>query len=170
MRWGPILVVVFSLVVVPETDASTIVFDALNASLNTGSLAGTQFPVNFSYDDSQVLPVGDSYVSLITFDFTLLGVPFNRSETFQGGQAIFHDGVIKNVTASYQVILPPNSPVRNITFGFGSLGGIGYIDLSGNSGTGTFTFASQTVPEPCSTLLLALPILGILAGLLCQSR
>jgi hypothetical protein len=38
------------------------VFHALNASPTTGSLARTQFLVTFSYDASQVLPVGDSYV------------------------------------------------------------------------------------------------------------
>jgi hypothetical protein len=53
-----------------------------------GSLAGTAFSVSFSYDAGQVLPVGDSFVLLTTFDFVLLGVPFNRAEIFQGGRLI----------------------------------------------------------------------------------
>jgi len=116
-----------------------VVFRQLNASLDTGSLAGTTFPVSFSYDSSQVSPSGDSYVQLTSFDFTLLGVQFTRNDIFQGGQAIFHDGVLNNVTASFQVILPPNSPVSNITFGFGGPGVIGYADLQNQFGDGSFT-------------------------------
>jgi len=124
---------------------SELVTSTLNASLNTGSLAGTTFTVSFSYDSSQVSPVGDSYVQLNSFDFTLLGVPFSRQDIFQGGQAIFQDGTLHNVTASFQVILPPNSPVQNITFGFGGPGVIGYIDLRGQFGMGSFTFGPMKV-------------------------
>jgi rhamnogalacturonan endolyase len=127
-----------------ELPAAGIVTQTLNASLTDGSLEGTTFPVTFSYDASQVSPTGESYVPLLRFDFTLLGVPFTRDEIFQGGQAIFQDGVLQNVTASYQVILPPNSPVRNITFGFGDPGSIGYIDLDGQFGNGSFTISGQT--------------------------
>jgi hypothetical protein len=127
---------------------------ALNASLESGSLTGTAFPVTFSYDSNQVNPVGESFVTLVSFDFVLLGVPFTRDDIFQGGQAIFENGVIENVTASFQVILPPNSPVNNITFGFGGPGVIGYIDLNNQFGSGTFAFTSP-VPEPSSFPLLA---------------
>jgi hypothetical protein len=94
------------------------------------------FPVTFSYDSDEVNPVGESFVPLESFDFVLLGVPFTRNDIFQGGQAIFGDGVIENVTASFQVILPPSSPVNNITFGFGGPGVIGYIDLNNQPGSG----------------------------------
>ena len=56
--------------------AQNIVFGSFNASLDTGSLAGTIFPV----------------------------IPRRGLE---------------NVTDSFQVLLPPHSPVKNITFGFG---------------------------------------------------
>jgi hypothetical protein len=120
-----------------------IVYGTLNASLDTGSLAGTEFCVLFSYDANQVLPVGESFVTLNSFDFTLLGVPFTRNGIFQGGQVIFRDGVPQNVTASFQVFLPPGSPVTNITFGFGESLGIAYIDLNGAFGSGSFSF------QPC---------------------
>src|SRR5262245_48043697 len=58
----------------------------LAASLDTGSLAGTKFPVSFSYDASQVTATGDSFISLTSFDFTLRGVQFTRRDIFQGGQ------------------------------------------------------------------------------------
>jgi hypothetical protein len=112
----------------------------LDASLDDGSLAGTTFQVAFSYDADQVANVGDSYVELLSFDFTLLGATFSRDWIFQGGQAIFHDGVIQDVTASFQVFLPPNAPVKNITFGFGGDGVIGYEDLANQFGSGSFTF------------------------------
>lgn len=72
--------------------ASPIVTSTLDASLDIGSLAGVTFPVSFSYDAGQVQPVGDSFISLISFDFVLLGVPFNRSEILQGGQGFFATG------------------------------------------------------------------------------
>jgi hypothetical protein len=125
--------------------AENIVFGTLNASLDDGSLAGTTFQVMFSYDADQVTDTGDSYVPLNSFDFTLLGVPFTRNDIFQGGQVIFHDGVFQDVTASFQVILPPNSPVQNITFGFGGAGVIGYIDLNGQFGSGSFYVACNTL-------------------------
>jgi hypothetical protein len=89
-----------------------------------------------------VAQVGKSYVFLQSFDFTLPGVPFTRKDIFQGGQVIFENGVFENVTASFQVILPPNSPVNNITFGFGGPGVIGYINLENQFGTGSFTIQS----------------------------
>jgi hypothetical protein len=128
--------------------AEDIVFGTLNASLDDGSLAGVTFSVSFSYDQDQVQPVGESYVTLDSFDFTLLDVRFTRDDIFQGGQVIFEDGVPSNVTASFQVRLPDGSPVKNITFGFGSPGGIAYIDLDDQYGSGSFTFASDSLSPP----------------------
>jgi hypothetical protein len=127
---------------VSRADAQNVAYGILDASLDDGSLAGTTFQVAFSYDADQVADVGESYVELLSFDFTLLGTTFSRDWIFQGGQAIFQDGVIQNVTASFQVFMPPDSPVSNITFGFGGDGVIGYIDLDGQFGTGSFTFES----------------------------
>jgi hypothetical protein len=45
------------------------------------------------------------------------------------------------------VRLPPNSPVQNITFGFGDSGVIGYIDLDGQYGNGSFTFSGPMTPS-----------------------
>ena len=115
------------------------------SALSTGSLVGVSFPVSFSYDAGQANPVGDSFITLNSIDFTLLGVAFDKANILQGGQVILHNGVSENVTASFQgPPLPPNSPVENITFGFGGPGVIGYIDLQGQFGNGSFTF----VPEP----------------------
>ena len=144
-------------------NAVPIVNSTLNASLDTGSLAGVKFPVSFSYDAGLVQPVGDSYVNLLSFDFVLLGVPFNRSEIFQGGQAMFHDGILENVTASYQVTLPPMSPVANITFGFGGPGVIGYVDLKGQFGLGSFSFGPP-VPEPSTLVSVALSLAVLICG------
>jgi len=143
--------------------AATIVFQTFQSSLDTGTLAGTSFPVLFSYDASLVNPTGDSFIQLNSFDFTLEGVHFTRSDIFQGGQVIFHNAVLNNVTASFQVVLPPNAPVRNITFGFGGPGVIGYIDLAGNFGNGSFTF----VPEASTA---AFSCLGVVLGLALARR
>jgi hypothetical protein len=140
--------------------AATIVPGSLSAVLDTGSLAGLGFPVSFSYDSSQVSPVGQSFVSLAAINFTLLGVPFDRSNILQGGQVIFLNGTLENLTASFQgPPLPPHSPVENITFGFGGPGVIGYIDLNGQFGDGTFTF--NAVPEPGTAVVMLLALLWL---------
>jgi hypothetical protein len=135
----------FVLVAATPVRAEDIVFGTLNASLDDGSLAGITFSVSFSYDQDQVAPVGESYVTLASFDFTLLDVQFTRDDIFQGGQVIFENGVPSNVTASFQVRLPEGSPVKNITFGFGSAGGIAYIDLDDQYGSGSFTFEADSL-------------------------
>ncbi len=61
---------------------------------------------------------------------------FTRDNLTQGGQAIFRNGKLENITGSFQGVMPPNSPVSNITFGFGEDRGIAYIDLPGAYGTG----------------------------------
>jgi hypothetical protein len=137
--------------------AAPIVFGNLDGSLDTGSLAGTRFPVTYSYDASQINPIGDSFIFLNSFDFTLLGTEFTRNDIFQGGQVIFRNGVLDDVTASFQVVLPPHAPVNNITIGFGGPGVIGYIDLAENFGTGSFRFTP--IPEP-GTLILFFVALG----------
>ena len=141
--------------------ATPIVSSQVVSTLTSGSLAGTSIPVSFSYDAGQVLPSGDSFITLSSINFTLLGVAFTRNNIDQGGQVMFHNGVIENLTASFQgTPLPANSPVENITYGFGGPGVIGYIDLNGQFGTGAFTF----VPEP-GTGVLTLVAGLMMAGL-----
>jgi hypothetical protein len=137
----PAATIALLLATASTAQATNIVFGTLDASLDDGSLAGTAFTVVYSYDADQVAPVGESYVPLSSFDFSLLGVPFTRSDIFQGGQVILQDGVVVNVTASFQVRMPPNSPVSNITFGFGGPGVIGYIDLDQQFGSGSFAIS-----------------------------
>jgi hypothetical protein len=101
--------------------AQQIVSSTLLASSKTGSLAGVSFPVSFSYDASGAPPQGQAFLALTAFNFTLLGTTFTRSNIFQGGQVTLRDGRFENVTASFQVLLPPNPSLRNITFGFGGV-------------------------------------------------
>ena len=125
-------------------DAANMVVMTLDASFDTGSLAGTTFSVCYSFDADAVAPVGETYLPLNSFDFTLRGASFTRNHIFQGGQVIFTDSVLENVTASFQVFLPPHSPVKNVTFGFGGPGIIGYSDLHDQFGSGSFTFGGET--------------------------
>jgi hypothetical protein len=144
--------------------AAPIVNGMLNASLDTGSLAGNTFAVSFSYDAGQVQPTGQTFVALSSIDFELLGTPFDKSGITQGGQAVFQDGAIFNLTASFQSPMPPGSPVSNITFGFGGPGIIGYIDDNGMFGSGAFTFVPVAAPEPAYSLLTGI-VVFCLAGM-----
>ena len=126
---------------------------SLNASLTTGSLAGLNFTVASSYDNSGLTSHGQEFLSLLSFDFTLLGTHFSRADIGQGGQAIFQDGVLQNVTAAFFQLDAPDDPVRTIAFGFGGPGIIGYVDLNGQFGGGAFTISP--VPEPATFFSLA---------------
>jgi hypothetical protein len=116
--------------------AATIIQGTFQATFDAGSLAGTTFKVAFSYDADQVQ--ADSFVGLRSIDFTLGGAVFNRTFVNQGGQLIFRNGVLDNITASFQGQMPAGSPVNNVTFGFGGPGVIGYIDHQGQFGHGVF--------------------------------
>ena len=120
----------------------------LVALLDQGSLDGIKLRATFSYDDTGVTARGDCWLTLLSFDFELEGVHFNRQWIDQGGQVVFHNGVIENVTASFQGEMPAGSPVRNITFGFGGPGVIGYVDDQGAFGHGTFMILARFRPPP----------------------
>ena len=126
-----------------DTAQAAVVERVLDASLTSGSFADTQFAVSFSYDDASLTGEGQEYLPLLSFNFTLDDVFFTRGDIFQGGQAIFQDGVLQNVTAAFFPELsgrPPDAPVKSIVFGFGTDGGIAYTDLDGDYGEGSFSF------------------------------
>lgn len=131
---------------------ANIVSLGFDADLTSGTFSGTEFTGSFSYDNSTVNPADpQDFVSLLSFDFDLGGVHFNRSNIDQGGQAIFSFGELSNVTAAFvpSVNGPANAPVSDIAFGFGGPGVIGYI-VDNQFGSGTFTI----VPEPRMAMLL----------------
>ena len=145
----------------PTTARATTINSSLDASLTTGSLAGTNFNVSFSYDDSALTGTGQEYVSLLSFDFTLQGTQFTRADIEQGGQAVFLNGALQYVTAAYFPPPPSNSQVSDIAFGFGGRGIIGYIDLNREFGLGSYVLTSA-VPEPSSFLSLLLGLVTLL--------
>lgn len=132
----------------------------LDASLTSGSLSGVNFAVSFSYDNSSLTSTGQEFLSLLSFDFTLLGTQFTRADIKQGGQAIFQDGTLEYVTAAFFPPPPANAPVSDIAFGFGGPGVIGYID--GQFGEGSYSLVSTTSEPPTLVSL----VLGLGALLL----
>jgi len=145
-RLAAMAVVAVALMMITTTVQAAVVEQVLNASLTSGSLAGTEFTVYFSYDDSDLTGQGEEFLTLLSFNFTLGDAFFTRDDIFQGGQAIFQDGVLQNVTAAFFPELngrPPDAPVLSIVFGFGTPLGIAYTDLDGASGEGNFSFADE---------------------------
>jgi len=141
MRLASVAVVTIALMT--SVAQGSIVERILDASLTSGSMANTEFTVRFSYDDSNLTGQGQEFLPLQSFNFALGNAVFTRDDIFQGGQAIFQDGVLQNVTAAFFPELigrPPNAPVRSIVFGFGTDRGIAYTDLVGNDGQGSFSF------------------------------
>jgi hypothetical protein len=130
------------------------------ATLTSGSLAPTTFPVHASYDDSGVTGGNGDFLPLTSFDFSLGGASFSRNNIAQGGQAIILFGQLDQVTAAFfGPLLPANSPVTDIAFGFGGPAVIGYLDLERNFGSGTFILTSVPEPSMFSPLAAALPLL-----------
>jgi hypothetical protein len=43
------------------------------------------FPASLSYDSNEVNPIGKSFLTLESFDFVLLGVPFTWNDICQRG-------------------------------------------------------------------------------------
>ena len=146
-----------------NTAQATPITSFLDASLTTGSLSGTNFVVSFSYDNASLTGTGQEFIGLLSFDFTLLGTHFTSADIYQGGQAIFQDGTLENVTAAFDPGLTNpggNAPVNSIAFGFGGPGVIGYRDLNLAFGAGTYSVVS---PEPSTfvSLLLGLAALVV---------
>jgi len=146
----------------PNAALATTITSFQDASLTTGSLAGVNFTFSFSYDDAALAGSGQEFLSLTSFDFTLLGTPFTLADVTQGGQAIFQSGVLQNVTAAFLTIPPRTAPVFDIAFGFGGPGVIGYIDLAHNFGSGTYSSSLPVnVSEPPTLYNLALGIAAL---------
>jgi hypothetical protein len=130
-----------------------------NAQLTTGSLAGTRFVFSFSYDNSVIAGTGQEFIPLTAFDFTLGGATYTFADHTQGGQAIFQNGALENITAFFPA--KASSPVFSIAFGFGGPGIIGYRDLNFDLGQGSY--APVKIPEPSSlwSLGLGLALLSV---------
>jgi hypothetical protein len=118
------------------------------ASLTSGSLSGVQFTVSYSYDNSGITGGSGDYLPLQSFDFDLLGTHFPKDDIYQGGQVIFHYGILYNVTAAFDPYIsgaPTNAPLNSIAFGFGGPGIIGYVDKQGQYGSGAFSLISSNI-------------------------
>ena len=139
----------------PSSAATVTTFE--NAQLTTGSLTGTKFVFSWAYDSSSVTGVGQEFIPLTAFDFTLGGATYNFADHTQGGQSIFPNRVLQNFTAFFPN--KPQSPVFSIAFGFGGFGVIGYRDLNFDFGEGSFT---QAVPEPSSIFSLGLCLAALI--------
>jgi hypothetical protein len=129
------------------------------ASLTSGSLSGVQFTVSYSYDNSGITGGSGDYLPLNSFDFDLLGTHFSKDDIYQGGQVIFHYGILYNVTAAFDPYVsesPTNAPLNSIAFGFGGPGIIGYEDKQSQFGSGVFPLmSSNLIPQIVSVLIVS---------------
>ena len=117
LTWRGLMLGAVALVLVEGCKARAgIILLNFNASLTSGSLAGTQFTGSFSYDSAGITGGSHDFLPLVSFDFDLLGVHFARANISQGGQAIFENGVLVNETAAFFANSPAGSPVSDIAF------------------------------------------------------
>jgi hypothetical protein len=125
------------------------------ASLESGTLAGTQFSGTASYDNAGSTGIGTEYLSLVSLNFSLLGSSFTLADIGQGGQAILQNGDLSYFTAAF---FPQTGPFDDLAFGFGGPGIIGYSTPPGfNFGAGVYEIGP--VPEPPSLLLCGVGLL-----------
>jgi hypothetical protein len=127
--------------------ATTVSFQ-FDASLQTGTLAGTQFSGSGSFDNQGETGVGTELFTLKSLDFSLLGFPVTLADINQGGQAVLKNGTLSDFTAAF--ILAPPAPVGDLAFGFGGPGVIGYSTPPG-LGSGVYSIVTSSAsPEPSS--------------------
>jgi len=132
------------------------------ASLDTGPLQGTDFSGTFAFDPTESTGIGQEFLSLTAFDFSLLGSHFTRADIDQGGQAILENGHLSYFTAALFPLSPP-APVSDIAFGFGGPGIIGYATPAGfgTFGSGHYAISVSQIPEPSTLVLLALGAVAV---------
>jgi hypothetical protein len=147
----------FTALLPPFAHASTIEFQ-FEASLQTGTLAGTLFSGTGSYDNQNATGTGEEFLNLASLNFTLAGAAFTRADIDQGGQVVLENGVLSYFTAAFFLPPPTGTALADLAFGFGGPGVVGYSTVPGPEfGAGLYTLTSA--PEPSSFALL-------LAGLL----
>ena len=101
----------------------------VEASLQTGTQAGKEIPVDLAYDADAVAPEGDCVV---------LAKPTGEGLTsLESAQAIFHDA---NLVAVRMFLRIENatSPVHNLVVGLADPASLSYVDQNGGIGTGTY--------------------------------
>src|SRR5260370_560654 len=108
----------------------------VDATLETGSQAGTKIPVTLAYDASAVAPKGDCVIP---------ASPVGEQVTaLQRAEAMFHDGVPTGIRMFLR-LEGADSPIHNLVIGVGGPGTLGYVDQTGGIGTGTYRL--RTVPN-----------------------
>jgi hypothetical protein len=134
-----------------------------NATLDTGTLAGTSFSGTGSFDRQGMTGSGEEFLTLTALDFVLDGASFTKADIDQGGQVILEDGVLSSFTAAFFPPPPDNTSLGNLAFGFGGPRVIGYSTLPGpDFGSGNFTMVNVPEPNLFALYLLAIPTLRAL--------
>ena len=139
---------------------------SFDASLDSGSLAGTLFTGTGSYNAPDPPIPGVAYVGLTSLNFSVDGQSYTLADNYQGGQAILDDGSLDYFTAAFL----PEGPLETIAFGFGGPGIIGYEDDYGQFGEGTYTAIASEVPEPASGMLCGTATAVLLLASLSRKR
>ncbi len=158
------------MLVIPASTAHANAIELASATidgvLTSGPLEGAAVSGAFSYDVASVTGVGQEFIRLIDFDAALLGTHFTLKDIRQGGQVLFQDGMLENVTAAFFPPPPFGAPVSDIAFGFGGPGVIGYLAGSPQEfGGGVFQIAAASpTPEPPSVALIVIGLLTTVGG------
>jgi hypothetical protein len=121
----------------------------VEASLQTGSQAGKQIPVDLAYDADAVTPEGDCVVPAKPADKGLTSL--------ESAEAVFHDA---NLVAVRMFLRMEDaaSPIHNLVVGVAGPTSLNYVDQNGGVGTGTYRVRRlpdsealriiRTLPEP----------------------
>lgn len=132
-----------------------------SGEFDSGAFIGAAYSGSVSFDDATLTGVGQEWLLLDSFSFTLLGQHYALADAAAPAEAAFVDG--RFVGVGYSVA--SGDPLFSLVAGYEQIGEafVAYDAVAGLSGAGSLAF-TPAVPEPGSWALMA-GGLALLAGM-----
>lgn len=132
-----------------------------SGQFDSGAFIGAAYSGSVRFDDAALTGVGQEWLLLDAFSFTLLGNSYTLADAEVPAEAAFFDGQFIGVGYS----VASGDPLFTLVAGYEQIGEafIAYDTTSGLSGAGSLVF-TPAVPEPGSWALMA-GGLALMAGI-----
>jgi hypothetical protein len=131
-----------------------------SGQLDSGAFIGAAYSGSVAFDDAALTGVGQEWLLLDSFSFTLLGHSYTLADAAAPAEAAFIDG--RFVGVGYSVA--SGDPLFSLVAGYEQIGEafVAYDTVAGLSGAGSLAF-TPAVPEPGSLALMLAGLCGVIA-------
>lgn len=127
---------------------------SFNGAIDSGSLFGTAYDGNFSFDNAALTQTGIESIALSSFTLHFLSSTYSRADADVPATADFMDGLFLGVSYTYSNGDPAFSLISASGTGLpDDVAYFAYTPLSGEAGFGSLTLTS--VPLPAASWLFA---------------